>query len=222
MGNIQSGLDHIVVIAASLEEGAQWCIDQLGVTPGSGGQHVRMGTHNRLLKLNPDIYLEIIAIDPEGQSPAMPRWFGMDSVPGRLLMAKGPRLAGFVINTSDIDACVEAVPELGRVQSMQRGSLEWRITIPEDGSLGLDGALPTVIQWPEGVHPTSAMADAGCELASLEIIHPESEAIRKKWDALGFGDQRVRLRSSGREQRLSASLGTPGGTRIIEGVNVMT
>jgi hypothetical protein len=222
MGNIRSSLDHIVVIAASLEEGVQWCIDRLGVTAGSGGRHVSMGTHNRLLKLNSSLYLEIIAIDPAGQGPAMPRWFGMDSVTGRLLMAKGPRLAGFVIRTNDIDACVDAFPELGRVHTMQRGNLKWRITIPEDGNLVLDGALPTVIQWPEGVHPTSAMADAGCELASLEIIHPEAEAILKKWDALGFEDQCVRLRSMGSEHRLRASLRTPGGSRSIEGVNVMT
>lgn len=222
MGNIRSSLDHLVVIAASLEEGVQWCIDKLGVTPGNGGQHVRMGTHNRLLRLGAGLYFEVIAIDPQGAAPAVPRWFGMDSVTGRQLMEKGPRLASFAIRTNDVDACAEAVPELGKVHAMQRASLEWRITIPEEGNLVLEGALPTVIQWPEGVHPTNAMADAGCEVESLEIIHPQSDAIIKKWELLGFNDPRVQLRSMESEHRLTGRIRTPDGIRVIEGINVVS
>ena len=31
-------LDHLVVMAASLDEGVAWCEATLGVTPGPGGQ----------------------------------------------------------------------------------------------------------------------------------------------------------------------------------------
>ena len=44
-------LDHLIVAAATLAEGVAWCEDMLGVTPGPGGQHPLMGTHNRLLKI---------------------------------------------------------------------------------------------------------------------------------------------------------------------------
>jgi hypothetical protein len=37
-----------VVVAASLEQGVQWCERVLGITPGPGGEHALMGTHNRL------------------------------------------------------------------------------------------------------------------------------------------------------------------------------
>ena len=64
-----AALDHLVVAAATLDEGADWCLRTLGVAPGAGGKHPLMGTHNRLLKIAspawPLVYLEIIAVDPE-------------------------------------------------------------------------------------------------------------------------------------------------------------
>lgn len=76
-------IDHLVVMAATLEEGVAWCEATLGVTPDAGGQHAFMGTHNRLLRTSsavaPHSYLEIIAIDPAGNPPTQgQRWFDMD------------------------------------------------------------------------------------------------------------------------------------------------
>ena len=72
---VQSQIDHLVVLASSLDEGAQWCEAVLGVTPGPGGEHALMGTHNRLLSLAspayPQAYLELIAINP-GAASARP------------------------------------------------------------------------------------------------------------------------------------------------------
>ena len=71
-------LDHIVVASARLDEGADWVEQRLGVRPQPGGRHVAMGTHNALLKLGVQTYLEVIAIDPEGTPPSRPRWFALD------------------------------------------------------------------------------------------------------------------------------------------------
>jgi hypothetical protein len=46
-----SQLDHLVVVAATLEQGVQWCERVLGITPGPGGDHALMGTHNRLFSV---------------------------------------------------------------------------------------------------------------------------------------------------------------------------
>ena len=80
-------LDHLVVMAPSLPEGVAWCEATLGVTPGPGGEHPLMGTHNRIFNISslahPRAYLEIIAISP-GAPKAIPtsarRWFDMDDV----------------------------------------------------------------------------------------------------------------------------------------------
>ena len=55
-------LDHIVIAAATLDEGTQFTEDLLGVLLASGGQHHFMGTHNRLLSLGPKTYLEVIEV----------------------------------------------------------------------------------------------------------------------------------------------------------------
>jgi hypothetical protein len=66
-------VDHLIVAAASWTDGVAWCEATLGVTPGPGGKHPLMGTHNRLLKMAsdtyPQAYLEIIAIDPDAPPP---------------------------------------------------------------------------------------------------------------------------------------------------------
>ena len=72
---MRAQLDHLVIAAASLAEGVAWCEATLGLTPGPGGSHPLMGTHNRLLNIAsaafPQAYLEIIAIEP-GKRPSRP------------------------------------------------------------------------------------------------------------------------------------------------------
>jgi len=82
---VKTALDHLVVIATSLDEGVAWCEQTLGVSPGPGGQHPLMGTHNRLLRIGGPgferAYLEILAIEPgvQPQRPApLKRWFDFD------------------------------------------------------------------------------------------------------------------------------------------------
>jgi hypothetical protein len=219
LSHLKSALDHLVVVAGTLEEGRRWCAARLGVAMANGGSHVRMGTHNKLLNIGNGIYLEAIAVDPGGNSPVVPRWFGMDSPLGRKLAAEGPRLASFVVATNNIQQCVEAVPALGTIHHMQRGALEWQITIPENGELGWQGALPAVIQWPEGVHPTASMADSGCDLERLEVLHPDAENLSRLWSAIGFADSRVRLLPTSGAPGLRAILRTPSGERTIDGAN---
>ncbi|HEX6635378.1 MAG TPA: VOC family protein, partial [Usitatibacter sp.] len=76
-------LDHLVVAARTLEEGAAWVEAALGVPTVAGGKHDLMGTHNRLLGLDGRRYLEVIAIDPSAPPPARARWFGLDEAAPR-------------------------------------------------------------------------------------------------------------------------------------------
>ena len=75
-------VDHLVVFAADLAGGVDWCQRTLGITPTAGGEHPLMGTHNRIFNISspdhPRAYLEIIAINSVATS-ALPagarRWF---------------------------------------------------------------------------------------------------------------------------------------------------
>jgi hypothetical protein len=178
---LTAALDHLVVAAQSLEQGAAWCEVALGVVPGPGGRHALMGTHNRLLALGSEAieraYLEIIAIDPGAPPPGRARWFGLDdpALQARL-RDEGPRLVHWVARTDRLDETVASLRALGhdpgRVIEASRetphGTLRWRITVPDDGALRAQGALPTWIEW-HGVHPTSAMPACGLALRSLRL-----------------------------------------------------
>jgi hypothetical protein len=184
-----SALDHLVVAAATLEEGEDYFETRLGVRPLRGGRHVAMGTHNSLLRLGEKTYLEVIAIDPDGVMPGRARWFGLDTAALRTKVQKAPRLIHWVARTDDIFAARRACPvDCGEVHAMARGAFEWRITIPADGHLPGGGVLPTLIQWADERHPADAMPDAGVRLVALAGAHPEPDAIRSALAALSLSD----------------------------------
>ena len=75
---MDSRIDHIVIGAANLISGTNILETKLGTKFSSGGEHQIMGTHNKLLKLQSDIYLEIIANNPDVDKPSRQRWFSLD------------------------------------------------------------------------------------------------------------------------------------------------
>jgi hypothetical protein len=181
-------LDHLVVAAATLEQGEDYVESLLGVGPRRGGKHVAMGTHNSLLKLGPRTYLEVIAIDPDASAPQRPRWFALDTAALRAGLQDAPRLLHWVARTEDIDAARGVHPGAGEVHTMARDEFQWRMTIPANGELPAGGVLPTLIEWKDQRHPTDSMPDAGIRLVALGGAHPEPASIRSTLAALALSD----------------------------------
>lgn len=217
MHPIASTLDHIVIVASALEEGVDFCEKKLGVKLAQGGEHVRVGTHNALLNLGSGVYLEVIAVNPKAVATDCPRWFGMDWPDQRERAADGPYLATFVARTNDISHAVAELPYIGPVRDMQRGALEWQITIRDDGALVEGGALPTVIQWPDGVHPTQKLPASGCSLVRLDVFHPQPAHLREAWGRIGLAeDDRLRINEAAVAlPRFVAHVATPGGVVVM-------
>jgi hypothetical protein len=174
-------VDHLVIAATSLESGTAWCEATFGVGLEAGGRHARFGTHNRLLDVSsarhPRCYLEILAIDPEAEAPAQPRWFGLDDAALRRELAHGPRLVQWAARVppgGDIDAIVAewraAGADPGDVTAAERmtprGLLRWKLTVRADGARAFGGALPALIAWGD-VHPSASLPSRGMALASL-------------------------------------------------------
>lgn len=164
-------LDHLMVAARTLEEGAAWVEAALGVKTLPGGKHPLMGTHNRVLSIGRGRYLEVIAIDPDAVPPGRARWFGLDDPAIRARLERGPVLLHWAERTDDLDAALRDYPERVEVLEATRGDLAWRITVPHDGHLPCAGACPTLIQW-SGPHPTERMPPSGCELVDLSTKGP--------------------------------------------------
>ncbi len=206
-------LDHLVVAAHALDEGAQWVESQLGVRVPPGGQHEGMGTHNRVMALGDGVYLEIIAIDPTMPPPSSPRWFGLDDPMVARHLADSPRLLTWAVNTNDLDALVplSRIP-VGKVHAARRDDLRWKVALVDDGRLGAGGCFPLCIQWQLTFHPASRMPDLGCRLESLTLFHPYPEWLHRRLADIG-AETRVVIKGvkDPSEARLSARIVTPTG-----------
>ncbi len=206
----QTAFDHLVVAAATLEQGETYVEQRLGVRPQRGGKHVAMGTHNSLVSLGARRYIEVIAIDPEAIAPRRPRWFALDTTALRCALAEAPRLIHWVARTGDIDAAGRALCiDPGAVETMTRGAFEWRITVPGDGALPAGGLLPTLIQWADTRHPADGLPDRGLRLLALAGAHPQPGVIRSALSALALTDT-IKVTYGG-QPRLVAMLQTPRG-----------
>jgi hypothetical protein len=182
-------LDHLIIAAANLAQGVAWCEATLGVTPGPGGRHPLMGTHNRLLKIAtqafPGAYLEIIAIDPDAPAPGRVRWFGLDEPALQAQLQQGPQLIHLVARSTMLDMHRWGLITVGHKpgdpvaasRETPAGTLSWEILVRDDGRLDCGGALPTLIQW-KGPHPADAMPDSGVTLQAL-ALHGVPERARQ-------------------------------------------
>lgn len=195
--------DHIAISAETLAAGVEAVEAALGVRLAPGGQHPHMGTHNRLLNLG-DIYLEVIAVDPEASKPAWPRWFDLDHFSGP------PALTNWVARSDDLTADLAlAPPGTGIPIALTRGMYAWAMAVPPDGKLPYDGAYPALIQWQPPHHPAQNLPESHIRLTALHIDHPQPDALRQ---ALHIHDARI-LISHGPQKLLSASFATPHGPR---------
>ena len=220
-------------MAAGLAEGVAWCEATLGVTPGPGGEHPLMGTHNRLLRIAtpefPLAYLEIIAINPiadTDQKTPGSCWFDMESPRLAAQVARdGPQLIHWVARVPDVRAAAASLAaqgiDRGEVIQASRatpgGLLQWQITVRSDGQRLMDGCLPTLIQWGD-THPAASMPESGVTLKALELQHPDATALRGACDRLGLVQATVKPGPA----RLSARLQTPKGLIEIHSGNPLS
>ena len=235
---MKTQIDHLVVVAKSLELGVQWCEATLGVTPGPGGDHRHVGTHNRLIKIatptHPLAYLEIIAINPgatRASNAAGKRWFDMDDAALQAAIAKSPRLVSFVAQTDDMPAArialkkqdIEPGLAVHASRHTRKGVLHWQITVREDGQRLFDGALPSLIQWgkpdaaePLRLHPRNSLPRSGISLQSIAITHPTASKLQAAYDALGL----TGIAINDGPANVTATLKTPKGVITLESLGL--
>ena len=197
-----SELDHLVVAAADLAEGVRWVEERLGVAMDAGGSHEAFGTHNRVLSLGPNCYLEVIAIDPKAPAPGRARWFELDTEIMRARLAEGPALVHWVVR----------VPSLAgerHVMELSRGSNRWALTVAPDGRMPLGGIAPSRILW-RTPPPATLLLDKGIRLDMLNISTPDVAAFRRLVANVA-GPIAVRQCDSG----LAATFSTPTGPATI-------
>jgi catechol 2,3-dioxygenase-like lactoylglutathione lyase family enzyme len=205
---LPADIDHLVFTCADLDAGIAWAERTFGVRPVRGGAHPQWGTHNALMSLGRERYLELLAPDPNAPSA------GRANVAGRALFGMGagaadgaaheawltaaPRLTTWMLHSRTIDplltAALHAGIDLGRVTAGSRmradgTEISWEIAIPP--ARPLDGCVPWLIDWGWSAHPSIA-APQGARLDWMEVVHPDPERVRRALDAVNCRSLDVR------------------------------
>jgi len=208
-------LDHLTVVAPTLSEGVSHVRDCLGIEVPFGSRHEYMGTHNHRIQLGNSIYLEIVALDPEGCDPGRPRWFGLSNQEQvRTNWDAGRRLRGWVANTESIDFVLSRHSAIfGEKVALPVTNPSFAFAIPKDGALPLDGVAPSIIDhWGDAAY-IAAIPDLGARLSSFTVEHPDPIHTTELYDALGLAQPPKVVRAD--NFRLRALIRTQAGLREL-------
>lgn len=187
-------LDHILYAVPNLQKGIADFEKLTGVRPAYGGKHPKLGTHNALVSLGEEIYLELIAPDPDRGIPFENMIFDIGKI-------NAPKIITWAARSTDINELGAKIQILG-IEDGKRitedgAVLKWktaRMTEFTDHS----GIVPFVIQWVSAPHPAST-APRGCELLQFSAEHPSPDKFSKLSSELSFSfkiaeSQSVRLK----------------------------
>ncbi len=172
-----SQIDHLVYACSSLEKGMAEIEELTGAKVQLGGVHQGRGTHNALLALGENCYLEIIAPDPLQAAVARPLWMGLEAL-------EKSRLTRWCVKSADLGLLKQKTNALalniGSIQAGQRNlpngeQLNWQLSDPK--ACAYDGLLPFFIDWQDSPHPASLLPQS-CQLIALEASHPKGILIK--------------------------------------------
>jgi len=175
---MNSRIDHIVIGALNLISGTSTMESKLSHKFSPGGEHKVMATHNNLLKLQSDIYLEIIANNPNADKPSRPRWFSLDEHNIIEKIKNAPRALCWVLEVENIEDTVKNCGyNPGEILKLSRNGMNWKVTVPPDGRLIDNGILPILIEWNKDQHPSTKLINSKVSLKKLRLYHPDPKKI---------------------------------------------
>lgn len=197
-----NGVDHFVWAAPRMEDSIQKMKHLLGVEARPGGEHPGHGTHNALIALDGRCYIELLSPLPTQMSRS----------PLAIALAEAEGLFHWAVATSDLD-CVGVFAhcvglETSRIEGSRNTrdgqSLRWRLLFISGHPYG--AALPFFIDWGSTPHP-STTAPKGGTFNSLEVLHPEAEALSRLYTTLGLATRAAYAQSPS----INAVIGTTRG-----------
>ena len=163
-------IDHIVLACKDLESYTTYVSNKLGAPIVGGGQHLDMGTHNKLIKIGEDCYLEIIAADPNNPNQYK-AWMAVNQI-------ENPTITRYALSTDSIaDDIKHLTPFYGTEMPIHQGSrlkkdgstLSWTMSLPSNSSVIDD--CPFLLDWSQQIHPMSPHKEK-CQLVQLKIYSP--------------------------------------------------
>ena len=164
-------LDHIVFGAYTLEEGTEFVENLLKAKLSDIGYHKDMGTHNRVIRISDEVYLEVVAIDPQLKNLKNKKWFNLDNFDLQSKLKKSPQIIGYVIEINNINV----LKYYDSFFDASRANYRWKFAMPThdknilDSELIQTGTIPSLISW-KSEKPIYQMKKNQFELISFEIV----------------------------------------------------
>lgn len=208
-------LDHLTIVAPTLGDGVIHVRECLNLDVPFGTRHRYMGTHNHRLQLGNRVYLEIIALDPDGERPERSRWFGLDDQNQvRSDWDDGRRLRSWVASTTDLNGILSRHADIfGQEVPLPPDKPEFGFSIPVQGLLPLDGAVPSWIDHRDNPTSMDDIPDMGARLVSFSLSHPDPKSIEGLYRELRIdGAPSITV---GPAARYRAEIETPSGLRAL-------
>lgn len=196
----EENIDHIILGINNLEKGIAQFEELTGVAPVFGGVHPYSFTHNALVALDDEIYIEIMAPRPDAEN-----------IPDHFLTLENLTPIGWAVRTHRAEHTKVKLKSARFTSTENKDGSRTK----QDGTIltwttfGIEGQdnFPFFIEWGAGtVHP-SASSPAGCTLQSFNIITPDDEAMNKLNTKLNLG----LTITKGLEQQLQVIIDTPKG-----------
>ncbi len=161
---LSKNLDHLLLGCRDLDQGIAYLERLSCYRAALGGSHPDRGTRNALLKIGSQLYLEIIAPDPQQKDLV---WHS------EIAKLSEPMLVGYAVRQSNLEAYAASllergIPCIGPTSGSRARPdgqlLRWRTLSYRDDRNGL---LPFFIDWdPHSPHPSS---DAPGDLSLLSF-----------------------------------------------------
>lgn len=180
-------IDHLVYCVRDLKEAIAQFENEFGISPAIGGRHIHKGTHNAIVNLGNNSYLEILAIDHSNESVKGDRWMGID-------LLEESKMTRWALKSIDLKSDVKAIqkinPDLCEISQGQRitpdgKTLKWSMSLPL--SKPEVEIIPFFVDWSQSdVYPTDNLSQT-CELINVEFSHPKPKEIIDCYEELDFG-----------------------------------
>ena len=124
------------------------------------------------------------------------------------------RVRGWVARTDEIDAIISTRGGIfGEKVPLPTVNSSFDFAIPNDGSLPLDGAAPSIIDRRGKPRSMATIADIGARLGSFTLEHPNPAAVEALYRALAV-DRPPEI-EKGPRLRYRAHIETPAGPREL-------
>lgn len=171
---MRNRLDHFMYAGADLNKLIASFTSLSGLTPDRGGTHPGLGTRNALASLGDDVYLELIAPDPE-QARGGP-------LGDKFRQLTYPRLFAYMVRADDLERIQSVLAGAGIESDLSMASrktpggetLKWQLLLPRNNPFG--DHIPKFINWMGTRHPAGTSVK-GCTFVSFEIGHPEASQL---------------------------------------------